>query len=195
MGYSIFHCPIAAPWSTIQTTWLTRGACTEIRTLQPLIQIWPGYLSGLRRVVLEWSEGYGHLQKEISSFVLSSCYLASLWSLLTTSSSLVLLSWSCHILDTVSKAKQLLGFLFRVFRDSSPHCLANLYKSIVVPHLDCCCCVWDPNRTIHIKWLEGVQSFAAKIVTNDWSTNTETLKSRLHWPSLKSRCLIQKSAM
>ena len=54
------------------------------------------------------------------------------------------LSWRSHILSAISKAKRLLGFIYRVFRQGSQGCLSRLYRSIVLPHLDYCSCVWDP---------------------------------------------------
>lgn len=117
----------------------------------------------------------------------SSNCLTNLWSLLTV------LSFLLSSLPVTSpgeptswkktfKAKRFLGFLYLVpiFRESGHHCLSRLYKAIVLPHLDYCCCVWDPHHTTHIQRLENVQSLAARIVTNDWSTDTEVLKLRLH---------------
>ena len=102
------------------------------------------------------------------------------------------LTWRHHISEITSKAKRLLGFLYRLFRDSNPHCLARLYKAIVLPHLDYCSCVWDPLHVTHIAKIERVQSFAARIVTNDWSRESQELKSELGWPSLAKRRLFQK---
>ena len=78
------------------------------------------------------------------------------------------LSWRRHISEVTSKAKRLLGFLYRIFRDSNPQCMAKLYKTIVLPHLDYCSCVWDPSHVTHIARIERVQSFAARVVLNDW---------------------------
>ena len=75
------------------------------------------------------------------------------------------LSWKSHILETSSKCKRLLGFLFR---EGGRDCVSRLYRSVVLPHLDYCCCVWDPAHKIHSRKLESVPSFAAKIATNCW---------------------------
>ncbi len=49
------------------------------------------------------------------------------------------LTWRSHILHITSKAKRLLGFLHRVFREGDQPSLTRLYyKSIVLPHLDYC---------------------------------------------------------
>lgn len=57
-------------------------------------------------------------------------------------------SWKQHVCEIISKAKSLLGFLYKVFRESGPYCLARLYKYIVLPHLDYCSCVWDPHQKL-----------------------------------------------
>jgi len=38
------------------------------------------------------------------------------------------LTWHLHISEITSKAKLLLGFFYRVFRESGPSCLAKLYR-------------------------------------------------------------------
>ena len=82
------------------------------------------------------------------------------------------LSWRLHI---VSKAKRLLGFIYRVFREGGQLCLTRLYKTIVLPLLDYCSGVWDPPHETHIKKLERVQNFAARIVKNVWSIPANVL--------------------
>ena len=99
------------------------------------------------------------------------------------------LSWSAHISVISSRAKQLLGFIFRVFRHSSHKFLSSLYKAIVLPLLEYFFCVWDPPHNVHINRL---QSFTARIVTNDWSSDGADLRIDLGWPTLQSRHLAQK---
>lgn len=48
----------------------------------------------------------------------------------------------------------------------------------------------SPDYTHQATWECPV--FCHQIVTNDWTTDTESLKSRLHWPSLRNRWLTQK---
>ena len=102
------------------------------------------------------------------------------------------LTWRSHISYIISKAKRLLGFLYRTFKEGGRHCLSQLYKAVVLPHLDYCSCVWDPTHKTHSKSLERVQSFAAHITTNGWSLNAADLREDLLWPVLESRCLYQK---
>jgi len=75
------------------------------------------------------------------------------------------LSWSLHIESVCSRARRLLGFMYRFF---SPHCdsgtILMLYKSQVLPILDYACVAWDPHfkktsyfwslfNTLHLKLL------------------------------------------
>ena len=89
------------------------------------------------------------------------------------------LSWRPHILSTISKAKRLLGFIYRTFSRGSQGYLSRLYQSIVLLHLDYCSCVWDPPHETHLKKLESMQSFAARIVTGNWVDSSQALKSKL----------------
>ena len=102
------------------------------------------------------------------------------------------LSWRPYIVSTISKAKRLLGFIYRTSSQGGQGCLSRLYQSIVLPHLDYCSCVWDPPHKTHLKKLESVQSFAARIITGNWVDSSQALKSKLQWPSLASRRLFQK---
>ena len=102
------------------------------------------------------------------------------------------LSWSGHINQVCSRARCLLGFLYRSFGVARPPCLAKLYKALVLPVLDYCSTVWDPPHRVHQVALERVQSFAARIVTRRWRQDAGPLKARLKWPSLASRRKVQK---
>ncbi len=99
------------------------------------------------------------------------------------------LSWKKHISEITTKAKKLLGFLYRLFRESGSANLEKLYKAIILPHLEYCSSVWDPPQKNHISKIEHVQSFAAKVVTGDWPCDSKQLISSLGWPSLQTRRL------
>jgi len=71
------------------------------------------------------------------------------------------MSWLVHITATCSKAKPILGLLYRCFYGSaSPDTLKQLYLSTVRPHLDYACQIWDPHLVKDKKILEDVQKFA-----------------------------------
>lgn len=105
------------------------------------------------------------------------------------------LSWSSHINSITKKAKRLLGFLYRSFRESGQLCLNKLYKSVVLPHLDYCSCVWDPHQITYVNKIEHIQSFAARIVTNNWTKDAAQLKSDLKWSPLADRRKFQKLSL
>ena len=102
------------------------------------------------------------------------------------------LSWTAHIDSVCSKAKRQVGLLHRQFHNASPSCKDQLYKSLVLPILDYCSSLWDPNYAIHVSKLESVQKFAARFVTGRWSDNYDSLLSHLKWPKLSTRRKKQK---
>ena len=102
------------------------------------------------------------------------------------------LSWTSHVDKACSKAKQQLGLIYRHFHPAGLSCIAQLYKSTVLPLLDYCSCVWDPHHSTLANKVEGVQKFAARIATRDWTGNYENLRSQLGWPPLSTRRVWQK---
>ena len=64
-----------------------------------------------------------------------------------------------------------LGFIYHHFYQAPPEVINNLYKTLVLPHVDYCSSVWDPQEKKYILALEKVQSFAHKIMFKDWSTS------------------------
>ena len=94
-----------------------------------------------------------------------------------------------------SKAKRLLGFLYRTFYLSERKCLSYLYTALVLPILDYGCCIWDPHQEKYITQLERVQSFAARLATKHWSEDPPALREVLGWATLSSRRKIQKLVM
>ena len=69
---------------------------------------------------------------------------------------------------------------------------ANLFKTLILPHLDYCSSVWDPYHTTVINKLESVQKFAAKLCTKHWSDTYSSLLDTLSWPTLQCRRSRQK---
>ena len=56
------------------------------------------------------------------------------------------LSWTPHIMSVCSKAKQILGLLYRRFYNHAEGAtLMQLYLSLIRPHLEYACPVWDPH--------------------------------------------------
>ena len=102
------------------------------------------------------------------------------------------LSWTSHVDKACSKAKQQLGLIYRHFHPAGLSCIAQLFKSTVLPLLEYCSCVWDPHHSTLANKVEGVQKFATRIATRDWTGNYENLRSQLGWPPLATRRVRQK---
>ena len=104
------------------------------------------------------------------------------------------LSWSLHITDTCSRAKKMIGLIYRIFGGSGSSTLNHLYKATVRPLLDYASSIWDPIHKVHSLALERTQNFAARVTLNSWSWNTDpsVLKTTLGWSPLQQRRLFQK---
>ena len=73
------------------------------------------------------------------------------------------LKWNKHINTTCSKSRQLLGIINRTFSGANSKTLLHLYRCLVLPTLDYCCCVWDPQAKVLIDKLESVQRLAMRM--------------------------------
>ena len=105
------------------------------------------------------------------------------------------LTWSNHISGICCKAKQILGMLYRQFyNNSSPETLRQLYLSLVRPHLEYACQLWDPYSQSDINQLESVQKFALKLVSRRWDAGYEELTNLVDLPQLRRRRLHLKLA-
>ena len=59
-----------------------------------------------------------------------------------------------HVARTCSKARKLIGLLYRRFHHCSPQLLLRLYKAFVRPHLEYASQVWDPHYVKDVNLLE-----------------------------------------
>ena len=86
------------------------------------------------------------------------------------------LSWSDHIRTICSKAKRMLGMLYRRFYQyADSNTLLQMYISLVRPHLEYGSPVWNPYKAADVKLIEGVQKFALRMCTKNWNESYETL--------------------
>ena len=100
------------------------------------------------------------------------------------------LSWSPHVHAVCSKARQILGLLYRRFYNfSNSDTLIQLYTSLVRPHLEYACPVWSPHLAKDIQEIERVQAFACKMATHTWRANYQELQSIIKIPTLERRRL------
>ena len=80
------------------------------------------------------------------------------------------LSWSKQVSSVVSKARRILGMIYRkfyCFRGTST--MLRLHKAYVKPHLNHCSSEWDPPLVKDQEALESVQKFALKLCCKNWS--------------------------
>ena len=99
------------------------------------------------------------------------------------------LSWSSHVKAVCSKARRLIGMIYRRFyKFCNTATLRQLYVSFVRPHLEYASPVWRPHLKKDIELLEKVQLFACKVCLRMWSgCNYDTALSILNIPRLSVR--------
>ena len=101
------------------------------------------------------------------------------------------LSWSLQVESVCQKAQRILGLLYRKFYGlASQESLKQLYLSLVHPHLEYVCQVWDPHLSNKDKnALEKVQKFACKLATSKWDSSYNELLRLLDLKPLQERRL------
>jgi len=107
------------------------------------------------------------------------------------------LTWKAHVSNVLSKANSSLGFIRRNLKVSSRAIKERAYFTLVRPHLEYCCSVWDPNEKGLIDKLEMVQRRAARYVLGRYhkrASPTQMLEE-LGWASLRTRRRNMKLAM
>ena len=98
------------------------------------------------------------------------------------------LSWCNHINFICSKAKKLLGILYRRFYESmNSDNLLNLYSLHVRPHLEYAAPVWDPHLIKDTSQIENVQKFALRMCLRKWDSTYYELLHYSELPTLKNR--------
>ena len=109
------------------------------------------------------------------------------------------LSWSDHVQHVSTKARKIIGLLYRKYYNfTSPATLLQLYKSLVRPHLEYASAIWSPYLQKDKILLESVQKFALRMVTKHWDFNYDALLDVVSIDSLESRreeaclCLLYK---
>ena len=105
------------------------------------------------------------------------------------------LTWSEHISGVCNKARQILGLIYRQFyNNSSSSTMKQLYLSLVRPHLEYACQLWDPYVQNDINKLESVQKFALKLISHRWDASYQELTRLVNVPMLSTRRLHLKLA-
>ena len=103
------------------------------------------------------------------------------------------LSWSAHIDSICTKARKVIGLLYRRFYGNvNNHSLLELYSVLVRPHLEYAATIWDPHLIKDINKLENVQKFAIKMCLKQWDLGYQDLLDLSQFPTLKNHRLYLK---
>ena len=103
------------------------------------------------------------------------------------------LSWSQHIQDVCSKARKIIGLIYRrYYQYSDSSTLLQLYISLVRPHVEYAVPVWDPYMVQDIQSLESVQKFALRTCSKQWDRGYFELLETFNIPTLENRRLYLK---
>ena len=109
------------------------------------------------------------------------------------------LTWSHHINIVCTKARKMLGLIYRHFYvNCNSDALLKLYLSLVRPRLEYACQVWSPQAVTQISQIERVQKLAIKIVSKEWNINYYVHLTEFQIPTLQRRrselslCLLYK---
>jgi len=88
------------------------------------------------------------------------------------------LSWSEHIEQVSSKARKLIGKLYRQFYSwADTPILLLLYLTCIQPHLEYACQLWDPSMSKNRHLLEDVQKFACRDCLKRWDLDYDRILS------------------
>ena len=73
------------------------------------------------------------------------------------------LSFDSHVGTISDKISKLSRYIIRCTKNMSSAALLNLYKSLILPHLVYCVCIWAPFQRNHIDRLEKIQRKITRI--------------------------------
>ena len=103
------------------------------------------------------------------------------------------LTWSKHVQSICSKARKLIGLLYRrYYQYSDCDTLLQLYLSLIRPHTEYAVPVWDPHLQNDISSLENLQKFALRVCSKQWNTGYSELLNLCNVSSLENRRLYLK---
>ena len=103
------------------------------------------------------------------------------------------LSWSQHIQNVCSKARKIIGLIYRrYYQYADSTALRQLYTSLARPHLEYAAQVWDPYTAKDTQSLENMQKFALRICSKQWNHSYSRLLNMLNLPTLENRRLYLK---
>ena len=106
------------------------------------------------------------------------------------------LTWKGHIEDIKRKVSTNLHILKKVKPFLDKKLLINVYNSIIKPHFDYCCVVWDSIGATLSDQLQKLQNRAARIITGaPYTVHTCDVFTQLGWSTLALNRKYQKAVM
>jgi len=99
------------------------------------------------------------------------------------------LGWGEQVQSVVSKANRSLGMVRRNLKVAPPQAKAQAYLTLVRPHLEYNCTVWDPHTKNDSDRIEAVQRRAARFCMKDYRrlSSPSEMIIRLGWTELARR--------
>ena len=98
------------------------------------------------------------------------------------------LTWNDHINQICTKARKLVGMLYRQFYTwADTNTLLCIYLTCIRPHLEYACQLWDPYTSKGKQALEAVQKFACKVCLKKWDLDYERMLQLLDLQPLSVR--------
>ena len=92
-----------------------------------------------------------------------------------------------HISKVTETVRDLSSWILRSFKSRSPTLMLQLWKSIVIPHLDYCSQLWNPHKVSAIQQLEELQKSFVQHISGFKHMNYWTALAKLGLYSLQRR--------
>ena len=106
------------------------------------------------------------------------------------------LSWNMHINKLIKKIASSIGAIKRVRPFVPFTTLQYIYNSLVQPHFNYCCVVWDNCNKTYADKLQKLQNRAARVLTSSsYDIAADFLLERLGWRKLDTQRKLEKAVM
>ena len=90
------------------------------------------------------------------------------------------MSWQINTNGITAHASKMLGLIRLNLRGTSQKLRQQAYISLVRPHLEYCCTVWNPYTRKEVTKIENIQRRAARFVSNNYGQ-----RESVHYDSIK----------
>ena len=106
------------------------------------------------------------------------------------------LTWNEHINRLFKKIASGIGALKRIRSFVPGTTLQLIFNSLIQPHFNYCCVVWDNSNKSLADKLRKLQNRAVRILTfSSYDTNADALLKNIGWKKLQTQRKIQKAVM